>query len=166
MVFKRFVEVGRVIIINYGPYTGKLAVIVDVLTTTKVLVQGVKGGVRRQELSLNRVTLTDEKINIVRNAKKDAVAKALEESKVEEKIKKSKLGQKVELRQKRANLTDFDRFKVMRLRQKRSVLRHLAVKGLAKKGGKVQKGEKGEKGKKKDKKGGDGAAKAQKPKKQ
>ena len=165
MVFKRFIEVGRVIIINYGPYTGKLAVIVDVLTTTKVLVQGVKGGVRRQELSLNRVTLTDEKINIKRNAKKDEVAKALEESKVEEKIKKSKLGQKVELRQKRANLTDFDRFKIMRFRQKRSVLRHLAVKGLAKKGGKVEKGEKGEKGKKKDKKGGDGISKAQKPKK-
>ena len=162
MVFKRFVEVGRVIIINYGPYTGKLAVIVDVLTTTKVLVQGVKGGVRRQELSLNRVTLTDEKINIVRNAKKDAVAKALEESKVEEKIKKSKLGQKVELRQKRANLTDFDRFKVMRLRQKRAVLRHHAVKGIPKKSEKGGKGEKG--GKKHDKKG-DASAKAQKPKK-
>ena len=162
MVFKRFVEVGRVIIINYGPYTGKLAVIVDVLTTTKVLVQGVKGGVRRQELSLNRVTLTDEKINITRNAKKDAVAKALEESKVEEKIKKSKLGQKVELRQKRANLTDFDRFKVMRLRQKRAVLRHLAVKGIPKKSEKGGKGEKG--GKKHDKKG-DASAKAQKPKK-
>ena len=162
MVFKRFVEVGRVIIINYGPYTGKLAVIVDVLTTTKVLVQGVKGGVKRQELSLNRVTLTDEKINIVRNAKKDAVAKALEESKVEEKIKKSKLGQKVELRQKRANLTDFDRFKVMRLRQKRAVLRHLAVKGIPKKSEKGGKGEKG--GKKHDKKG-DAASKAQKPKK-
>ena len=164
MVFKRFVEVGRVIIINYGPHTGKLAVIVDVLTTTKVLVQGVKGGVRRQELSLNRVTLTDEKINIARNEKRDKVAKALADSKVEEKIKKSKLGQKVELRKKRANLTDFDRFKVMRLRQKRAVLRHLAVKGIAKKGG-----EKGEKkpNKKADKKheGGEGAAKAQKPKK-
>ena len=152
MVFKRFVEVGRVIIINYGPLTGKLAVIVDILTTTKVLVQGVKGGVRRQELSLNRVTLTDEKIDIKRNEKKEAVAKALADSKVEEKIKKSKLGQKVELRQKRANLTDFDRFKIMRLRQKRSVLRHLAVKGVAKKGG--------------DKKGQPGAAKAKKPKKE
>ena len=157
MVFKRFVEVGRVIIINYGPLVGKLAVIVDILTTTKVLVQGVKGGVRRQELSLNRVTLTDEKIDIARNAKKEAVAKALADSKVEEKIKKSKLGQKVELRQKRANLTDFDRFKIMRLRQKRAVLRHLAVKGVAKKGGNKKEGGKG----KGDK---SGAAKAKKPK--
>ena len=155
MVFKRFVEVGRVIIVNYGPLTGKLAVIVDILTTTKVLVQGVKGGVRRQELSLNRVTLTDEKIDIPRNAKKEAVAKALADSKVEEKIKKSKLGKKNELRQKRASLTDFDRFKVMRLRQKRAVLRHLAAKGVAKKGGDKPKGEKQHP---------EGAAKAKKPK--
>ena len=136
MVFKRFVEVGRVIIINYGPLTGKLAVIVDVLTTTKVIVQGLKGGVRRQELSLRRVTLTDDKINIKRGAKREEVLKAIEEYKLEDKYKKSNYAKKVEKREKRANLTDFDRFKVMRLRQKRAVLRHMATKG--KKGGKKQ----------------------------
>ena len=132
MVFRRFVEVGRVIIINYGPLTGKLAVIVDILTTTKVIVQGLKGGVRRQELSLRRVTLTDYKIDIKRGAKREEVLKAIENYKLEEKFKKSNLAKKNELRQKRANLTDFDRFKVMRLRQKRAVLRHSAFK----KGGK------------------------------
>ena len=136
MVFKRFVEVGRVIIINYGPLTGKLAVIVDILTTTKVIVQGLKGGVRRQELSLKRVTLTDDKINIKRGAKREEVLKAIEEYKLEDKYKKSNYAKKVEKREKRANLTDFDRFKVMRLRQKRAVLRHMATKG--KKGGKKQ----------------------------
>ena len=146
MVFRRFVEVGRVIVINYGPLTGKLAVIVDILTTTKVLVQGLKGGVRRQELSLRRVTLTDDKIDIKRGAKRDEVLKAIDAYKLEEKFKKSTFAKKVELRQKRANLTDFDRFKVMRLRQKRAVLRHVATKGL-KKGDK--KGGKGEKAKKK-----------------
>ena len=75
MVFKRFVEVVRVIIINYGPLTGKLAVIVDILTTTKVIVQGLKGGIKRQELSLRRVTLTDDKINIKRGAKREEVLK-------------------------------------------------------------------------------------------
>ena len=124
MVFRRFVEVGRVIVINYGPLTGKLAVIVDILTTTKVLVQGLKGGVRRQELSLRRVTLTDDKIDIKRGAKRDEVLKAIDAYKLEEKFKKSTFAKKVELRQKRANLTDFDRFKVMRLRQKRAALRH------------------------------------------
>ncbi len=147
MVFKRFVEVGRVIIINYGPLVGKLAVIVDILTTTKVIVQGLKGGVKRQELSLRRVTLTDDKINIKRGAKRDEVFKAIEEYKLEEKYKKSNYAKKVELRQKRANLTDFDRFKVMRLRQKRAVIRHLATKGIKNAGGK--KAAKGEKAKKK-----------------
>ena len=148
MVFKRFVEVGRVIIINYGPLTGKLAVIVDVLTTTKVIVQGLKGGVRRQELSLRRVTLTDDKINIKRGAKRDEVFKAIEEYKLNDKYKKSTFAKKAEKREKRANLTDFDRFKVMRLRQKRAVLRHMALKKLGKAKGK----EGGKKGKKDGKK--------------
>ena len=139
MVFRRFVEVGRVIVINYGPLTGKLAIIVDILTTTKVLVQGLKGGVRRQELSLRRVTLTDDKIDIKRGAKRDEVLKAIDAYKLEEKFKKSTFAKKVELRQKRANLTDFDRFKVMRLRQKRAALRHAATKGLKKAGDKKEK---------------------------
>ena len=130
MVFKKFVEIGRVIVINYGPLTGKLAVIVDILTPTKVIVQGLKGGVRRQELSLRRVTLTNDKINIKRGAKKDEVLKAIDVYKLEEKYKKSNLAKKVELREKRVNLTDFDRYKVMRLRQKRAVLRHIAAKGV------------------------------------
>ena len=153
MVFKRFVEVGRVIIVNYGPLTGKLAVIVDILTTTKVIIQGLKGGVRRQELSLRRVTLTDYKLDIKRGAKREEVFKAIEDFKLEEKLKKSSFAKKVALREKRANLTDFDRFKVMRLRQKRAVLRHLAAKGVKKpaggKGGKPDKKEKKEKKEKK-----------------
>ena len=146
MVFRRFVEVGRVIIVNYGPLTGKLAVIVDILTTTKVIIQGLKGGVRRQELSLRRVTLTDYKIDIKRGAKREEVFKAIEDYKLEEKFKKSNLAKKNELREKRANLTDFDRFKVMRLRQKRAVLRHMATKGKKKQPqGKKEKKEKKEK---------------------
>ena len=132
MVFTRFVEIGRVIIINYGPLVGKLAVIVDVLTTTKVLIQGLKGGVRRQELSLKRITLTDYKIDIKRGAKREEVFKVLDDYKLEEKFKNSTIAKKCEIRQKRANLTDFDRFKVMRLRQKRALLRHIATKGTKK----------------------------------
>ena len=130
MVLRRFVEVGRVIIVNYGPLVGKLAVIVDILTTTKVLIQGLKGGVKRQELSLRRVTLTDYKLDIKRGAKQAEVYKAIDDFKLEDKFKTSTYYKKNEIRQKRANLTDFDRFKVMRLRQKRSVLRHKACKGI------------------------------------
>ena len=130
MVFRRFVEVGRVIIVNYGPLCGKLAVIVDILTTTKVLIQGLKGGIKRQEISLRRVTLTDYKLDIKRGAKEAEVFKAIDDYKLEEKFKTSIIYKKNELRKIRANLTDFDRFKVMRLRQKRAVLRHKAINGL------------------------------------
>ena len=130
MVFRRFVEVGRVIIVNYGPLCGKLAVIVDILTTTKVLIQGLKGGIKRQEISLRRVTLTDYKLDIIRGAKEAEVFKAIDDYKLEDKFKTSNIYKKNELRKTRANLTDFDRFKVMRLRQKRAVLRHKAINGL------------------------------------
>ena len=59
MVFRKFVEIGRVVVINYGPLSGKLAVVVDILNTSKVLVHGPKEGVRRQEISLKRLTLTE-----------------------------------------------------------------------------------------------------------
>ena len=145
MVFRRFVEVGRVIIVNYGPLVGKLAVIVDILTTTKALIQGLKGGIKRQEISLRRVTLTDYKLDIKRGAKQAEVYKAIDDFKLEDKFKTSTFYKKNEIRQKRANLTDFDRFKVMRLRQKRSVLRHTAIKAKGKKGKQEKKEKKAKK---------------------
>ena len=128
-VFRRFIELGRVVIINHGPLTGKLAVIVDILTTTRVLIHGPKEGVRRQEISLKRLSLTDFKLDIQRGIHKDALVKAIDDYKLDDKFKESSYSKKMERRKKRANLTDFDRFKVMRLRQKRAVLRHKAIKG-------------------------------------
>ena len=128
MGFKKFVEIGRVAIVNYGPLAGKVAVIVDILNTTRVLIHGPKEGVRRQEISLKRLTLTDFKLDIKRGIHKDNLVKAIDEYKLDDKFKESPYAKKVERRNKRANLTDFDRFKVMRLRQKRAVLRHKAVK--------------------------------------
>ena len=123
MVFKKFVEIGRVVVINYGPYAGKIAVIVDILNTTRVLVHGPKEGVRRQEISLRRITLTDFKFDIKRGIHKEALEKAITDYKLDDKFKASVYAKKIERRQKRANLTDFDRFKVMRLRQKRAAIK-------------------------------------------
>ena len=54
---------------------------------------------------------------------KEALEKAITEYKLDDKFKASVYAKKIERRQKRANLTDFDRFKVMRLRQKRSAIK-------------------------------------------
>lgn len=38
--FTRFVSVGRVVLINYGPDAGKIATIIDVVDENKALVDG------------------------------------------------------------------------------------------------------------------------------
>ena len=103
--------------------------IVDILNTTRVLIHGPKEGVRRQEISLKRLSLTDFKLDIQRGIHKDALVKAIEDYKLDDKFKETSYAKKVERRMKRAKLTYFDRFKIMRLRQKRAVLRHKAIKG-------------------------------------
>ena len=109
MVFRKFVEIGRVVMINYGPLAGKLAVIVDILNTSKVLVHGPKEGVRRQEISLRRITLTEFKLDIKRGIHKDDLVKAIELAKIDEKFKETAYGKKLARRLTRAKLTDFDR---------------------------------------------------------
>ena len=120
-------EVGRVAYVNYGPYKGKIVVIVDILNTTRVLVHGPKDGVRRQEMSIKRLTLTDFKLDIHSGIHKDALIKAIDDYKLADKIKESPYAKKQARRQLRANLTDFDRYKVMILRQKRATLRSKAL---------------------------------------
>ncbi len=36
--FSRFVEVGRVVIFNYGPNCGKLATVIDIIDSKRILV--------------------------------------------------------------------------------------------------------------------------------
>ena len=46
-VFTKFVEVGRVVKVNYGPDEGKLAVVVEILNDKRVLIDGPTTGVKR-----------------------------------------------------------------------------------------------------------------------
>ena len=78
MTFTRFVEVGRVALINYGPDLNKLCTIIDVVDQNRVLVDGPTRvtGVSRQILSLKRCALTDFKVKIGRNARQKSLEKA------------------------------------------------------------------------------------------
>ena len=102
-------------------------IIVDILNTTRVLVHGPKSNVRRQEISIRRLTLTDYKLDIHRGIHKDALIKAIDDAQLEKKINSTPYAKKIARRQKRANLTDFDRYKVMILRQNRRVARAKAM---------------------------------------
>ena len=115
MGFKRFMEVGRVVLINYGPLTGKLATVVDIVDQNKCLVDGPAAltGVSRQVVSFTRVSLTDLTVKIQRNARQKTLLKAWEEGDTLAKWEASSWAKKLASRKKRANLSDFDRFKVM-----------------------------------------------------
>jgi large subunit ribosomal protein L14e len=115
MVFKRHVEVGRVVLINYGPETGKLATIIDIVDQNKCLVDGPEEitGVSRQVICYKRIALTDLTVKIQRNARQTTLKKAWEEGGTLAKWESSSWAKKLASQKKRASLSDFDRFKVM-----------------------------------------------------
>ena len=122
MPFKRFVEVGRVVLINHGPEAGKLATIIDVVDQNKCLVDGPAEitGVQRQVVPFTRVALTDLKVKIVRNARQKTLVKAWTEADTKAVWDKSSWAKKLAAKKKRATLNDFDRFKVMVARKQKS----------------------------------------------
>ena len=122
MVFKRFVEVGRVVLINYGPETGKLATIIDIVDQNKCLIDGPAEitGVSRQVISFTRVALTDLTVKIQANARQTTLKKAWEAADTLNKWESSSWAKKLSSKKKRANLSDFARFKVMVARKQKS----------------------------------------------
>merc|ERR1719223_1415929 len=120
MVFTRFVEVGRVALVNYGPDAGKLVVILDVMDTNKALVAGPCTGVERQTLQFRRMALTDIKVKISRGARNKQLVSAWTKADVAGQWAKTSWAQKLAKKAKRAESTDFSRFKTMIARKKRS----------------------------------------------
>jgi large subunit ribosomal protein L14e len=127
-VFKKFVEVGRVVLINYGPYAGKLAIVVEIINTARILIDGPTTGVKRQEISLKRISLTDFKLDVVRGVKRAALKKAIDDFGLDKQWGATSWARKLQQRAKRASLTDFDRFKVKVLKQKRTLLQNKVLK--------------------------------------
>ena len=120
MVFTRFVEIGRVCMVNYGPDAGKLCVIVNVLDPNRALVDGPLTGVARQKMTFKRLTLTDMVVSIQHGARQASIVKALKEGDVLNKFKASALGKKLAVKKARADTTDFGRFKLMVARKTKS----------------------------------------------
>lgn len=116
-------EVGRVVLINYGPDDGKLATIIDVVDQNKCLIEGKStSGVKRQVISYGRIALTDLKVKVSRNATSDDVQAAWLEEDVQKKWDETSWAKKLSAKKKRAKLSDFDRFKVMVAKKKRSAI--------------------------------------------
>merc|ERR1712045_893446 len=104
MVYQKFVEVGRVAVLAD---TGKIAAVVDVINQNRALVEGP--GIPRQSMNIKNLHLT----------------KKFEASGWGQRIKKASL---------RANLSDFEKFKVKKLKVQRRRLINQQVNKAAKKG--------------------------------
>jgi large subunit ribosomal protein L14e len=120
-LFTRFVEVGRVGLINYGPDEGKLCTILDVIDQNRVLVDGPSTltGVQRQVLTLKRISLTDLKVPLDGPSPRlHYLTKKFREADILAKWNKSAWAKKRAARTAKANLTDFERFKLYRYKHK------------------------------------------------
>ncbi|GIL44734.1 hypothetical protein Vafri_2249, partial [Volvox africanus] len=120
MPFKRYVEIGRVALINYGPEFGKLVVITDVIDQNRALVDFPEQ--ERRVVNFKRLALTDFKVDIKRHAPKKDLKKALAEADVVAKFKASSWGQKLAKQVAKSEMTDFDRFKAAVAKTKKSRL--------------------------------------------
>jgi large subunit ribosomal protein L14e len=124
MAFKRFVEVGRVVLINYGPDAGKLATIVDIVDQNKCLVDGPAEltGVTRHVIAYKRIALTDLTVKIERTSTQAEMKAAWDEAETLSKWEATSWAKKLSSKKKRADLSDFGRFKVMVAKKQKSAI--------------------------------------------
>ena len=121
MVYTRFVEIGRVVLVNSGADNGKLAVIVDVIDQNRALIDGPTSGVKRQAINFRHLSLTDFKVKIQNSANPKTVQKAFSDAEIAKKWGETAWAKKLAARLKRASLSDFDRFVVKVNKKKRAV---------------------------------------------
>ncbi|KAK6490948.1 60S ribosomal protein L14-like [Huso huso] len=132
MVFKRYVEIGRVAYVSFGPHGGKLVAIIDVIDQNRALIDGPCSGVKRQAMPFKCMQLTDFVIKVPHSAGQKAVRKAWEKAEVNEKWSSSNWAKKIAAKEKRAKMTDFDRYKVMKAKKMRNKIIKHEVKKLQK----------------------------------
>ncbi|WZZ02683.1 hypothetical protein YC2023_088604 [Brassica napus] len=107
--FKRYVEIGRVALVNFGKDYGKLVVIVDVVDQNRALVDAPD--MERIQMNLKRLSLTDIVIEFLRRRFSLRLWRKLVN--VKNKWEKSSWGRKLIVQKRRAALNDFDRFQIM-----------------------------------------------------
>ena len=55
-------ELGRVVYVNYGPDAGQIGLVVDIVNSRKVIVDGPSLGIKRKAISVKRLELTKFKV--------------------------------------------------------------------------------------------------------
>ncbi|EFO24864.1 60S ribosomal protein L14 [Loa loa] len=132
MVYKRMVEIGRVVFVAKGDGDGKLAAIVDVVDGNRALIDGPSTGVKRSVRNFKDLHLTKFRIPLRHGMRTRNVKKAFDAEKISEKWTETSWAQKLAKKEIKAKMTDFDRFKLMRAKQLRNRLVRLQVAKLRK----------------------------------
>ena len=107
MPFQKFVEIGRVAFLADGPTTG----------------------VTRQAYRQKEMHLTPMKVNFPFNASTKVVRSQLATAKVAEKWAESTWSKRLQQKEVRANLTDFERFKLRKAKSQRNKILTAALNG-------------------------------------
>ena len=97
-----------------------MCVIIDVVDQRRALVDGPCSGVARQAVGFNKLWLTDFKLKISHSAREKQVRKAYEEANINTKWEQTSWARRIARKARRAQLTDFDRFKLKVLRQRKN----------------------------------------------
>ncbi|CAE8610719.1 unnamed protein product [Polarella glacialis] len=121
-MFTRFVQAGRLALITFGPCAGKMCTIVDIVNQKNVVVDGPESvtGVKRHMMPVKRLSLTDFRIVVRRGCREKTLKKALAKDETMKKWSESAWAKKLSSKATRQNMNDFERFKLMVARKKRS----------------------------------------------
>lgn len=98
--YNRFVQVGRVARVNFGPLEGKIATIVDVVNDKRVLIDGE--GISRQVIPISRLQLTKQVLKIGRGTTSGKLRKTIAKQNVNAKFESGSLGRSLAKQAKRA----------------------------------------------------------------
>merc|ERR1712194_368268 len=108
--------------ITYGPCAGKMCTVVDIVDQKRVIVDGPESvtGVRRHMMPVKRLSLTDLTSKIPRAAREKTLKLALEKDDTMNRWKATAWAKKLQAKEARSKMTDFDRFKLMVAKKRRA----------------------------------------------
>merc|ERR1712045_1004331 len=118
MVFTKYVEVGRIVFVP-----GKQAIytIVDVIDNRHVIIDSPTKD-SRKKINMNNIKLTKFKLEFIHGARTATVKKAWEAAGMDAKWAETAWAKQIIKKNVRANLGDFQRFQVMKLKQAKRAL--------------------------------------------
>jgi large subunit ribosomal protein L14e len=115
MVFQKFIQLGGVVFL---PATGTIGTIVNIIDNNRLLLDD--GNCKRSVANIKDIKVTSFKLKLCQGARPGTVKKAWAAADMSGKWAASSTAKNLVIKARRANLTDFERFKLMRLKQARN----------------------------------------------